>query len=61
MANESKITLKTPRGTFSGKVLTSEEAKREDYCIYFTHDKYDVYVKHIDFYHVKFAFIPRCM
>ncbi len=43
----SPIQFSTPRGTFRIEKIyaTAEEAKADDYGIYFTHEQHDVYIK----------------
>ena len=53
--------IKTPRGELSIKksFRNDTEAKKEGYGYYFSEDKYDIYTKHLDEYHVLFAVIPE--
>ena len=38
----AEITIKTPRGTFTGLLMTRREAKEKGYVMYFIYEIYDV-------------------
>ena len=51
----------TPRGTFTGLLMTRQEAKEKGYGIYFNDDIYDIYTKSdVKTWHTEFAFVKRC-
>jgi hypothetical protein len=55
------ITVKTPRGTFTGPLFKNEaEARANGYGIYFTDEEYEIYTKHPrdNPNRTYFAFIP---
>lgn len=52
-----RITITTPRGTFTGLLMTRQEAKEKGYGMYFSHDIYDIYTKS----DVKTAFVEKLM
>ena len=56
-----KITVTTLRGTFTGLLMTRQEAKEKGYDIYFNDYIYDIYTKSdVETWHTEFAFVKRC-
>ena len=56
-----KITVTTPRGTFTGLLMTRQEVKEKGYGMYFNDDIYDIYTKsYVKTWHTEFAFVKRC-
>lgn len=57
-----KITITTPRGTFTGLLMTRQQAKEKGYGMYFSHDIYDIYTKSdVKTWHTDFAFVEKFM
>lgn len=53
--------LRTPRGTLKITAVfqSQQEADAQGYGYYFSHDKWDIYIKHKNTYSVEFAVIER--
>lgn len=57
-----RITITTLRGTFTGLLMTRQEAKEKGYGMYFSHDIYDIYTKSdVKTWHTDFAFVEKLM
>lgn len=57
-----RITVTTYRGTFTGFVMTVNEAEEKGYGKYSSTNIYDVYTKtDVDTWHTEFAFVKRCI
>lgn len=57
-----RITITTPRGTFTGLLMTRQKAKEKGYGMYFSHDIYDIYTKSdVKTWHIDFAFVEKLM
>ncbi|WP_418576643.1 hypothetical protein [Phascolarctobacterium succinatutens] len=55
------ITVTTPRGTFTGLLMTRQEAKEKGYGMYFNDNIYDIYTNvDVKTWHTDFAFVKRC-
>ena len=62
MKSRMRITITTPRGTFTGLLMTRQEAKEKGYGMYFSHDIYDIYTKSdVKTWHTDFAFVEKLM
>lgn len=56
-----KITVTTLRGTFTGLLMTRQEAKEKGYGMYFNDNIYDIYTNvNVETWHTDFAFVKRC-
>ena len=57
-----RITVTTYRGTFTGFVMTVNEAEEKGYGEYYSTNIYDVYTKtDVDTWHTEFVFVKRCI
>lgn len=62
MIKTERITVTTLRGTFTGYVMTANEAEEKGYGKYFATNIYDVYTKtDVSTWHTEFAFAKRCI
>lgn len=62
MIKIERITVTTYRGTFTGFVMTVNEAEEKGYGKYLSTNIYDVYTKtDVDTWHTEFAFVKRCI
>ena len=56
----AEITIKTPRGTFTGLLMTRQDAKEKGYGMYFSYESYDVYTKSdVKTWRTDFAFVEK--
>lgn len=56
----AEIIINTPRGTFTGLLMTRQDAKEKGYGMYFSYESYDVYTKSdVNTWHTDFAFVEK--